>query len=95
MNLMIRTLGVAVFAFLGPLSQASETYVPGEKPKGDFDNFASSFLETHCFDCHDDETREGDLNFLELGPQLFSLLLGQFLTFKHTAQGVWQKQKIR
>ena len=68
MNLMIRTLGVAVLALLGPFSQASETYVPGEKPTGDFNTFASSFLETHCFDCHDDETKEADLNLLELGP---------------------------
>jgi len=68
MNLMIRTLGVAVFALFSTVSQASETYVPGEKPTGDFKTFASSFLETHCFDCHDDETSEGDLNLLELGP---------------------------
>ena len=68
MNLMIRTLGVAVFALFSTVSQASETYVPGEKPTGDFKTFASSFLESHCFDCHDDETSEGDLNLLELGP---------------------------
>ena len=67
MNLMIRTLGVAVFALFSTVSQASETYVPGEKPTGDFKTFASSFLESHCFDCHDDETSEGDLNLLELG----------------------------
>jgi hypothetical protein len=67
MNLITRSLGVAVFALLGPFSQASETYVPGKKPTGDFKNFASSFLERHCFDCHDDETSEGDLNLLELG----------------------------
>ena len=68
MKLMIRTLGVAVFALFSTVSQASEAYVPGEKPKGDFENFASAFLETHCFDCHDDETKEADLNLLELGP---------------------------
>lgn len=68
MNLMIRSLGVAVLAFLGPVSQASESYLPGEKPKGDFENYASSFLENHCFDCHDDENQEADLNLLELGP---------------------------
>ena len=68
MNLMTRTLGVAVFALFSTVSQASGIYVPGEKPTGDFKTFASSFLESHCFDCHDDETSEGDLNFLELGP---------------------------
>jgi hypothetical protein len=68
MNLMTRSLGVAVLALLGPVSQASETYVPGEKPKGDFENLATSFLENHCFDCHDDETKKADLNLLELGP---------------------------
>lgn len=68
MNLMIRSLGVAVLAYLGPVVQASESYVTGEKPKGDFENFASAFLENHCFDCHDDENQEADLNLLELGP---------------------------
>jgi len=68
MNVMIRSLGVAVLAYLGPVVQASESYVTGEKPKGDFENFASAFLENHCFDCHDDENQEADLNLLELGP---------------------------
>jgi len=68
MNIMIRSLGVAVLACLGLVVQASESYVTGEKPKGDFENFASAFLESHCFDCHDDENQEADLNLLELGP---------------------------
>jgi hypothetical protein len=68
MKLLIRSLGVAVFAIFGSASQASEAYIPGEKPKGDFKSFATSFLESHCFDCHDDETSKGDLNLLELGP---------------------------
>lgn len=47
---------------------ASETYVPGEKIHGDFENFAVVFLETHCFECHDDDVSKGDLNLLDLGP---------------------------
>ncbi|MBT5378128.1 MAG: DUF1592 domain-containing protein, partial [Opitutae bacterium] len=64
---MTRSLGVAVFALFSPVTQASEAYVPGEKPKGDFKDFASSFLANHCFDCHDKETAKGDLNLVELG----------------------------
>ncbi|MBT4224110.1 MAG: hypothetical protein HOD72_06550, partial [Opitutae bacterium] len=67
MNWMTRSLGVAVFALFSPVTQASEAYVPGEKPKGDFKDFASSFLANHCFDCHDKETAKGDLNLVELG----------------------------
>ena len=68
MNRLALTFGVAVLVLPFAAVQAEETYVPGEKPKGDFENFASSFLERHCFDCHDDETTKGDLNLLELGP---------------------------
>ena len=68
MNLMTRSLGVAVFAIFVHFSEAADIYVPGETPQGDFKDFASGFLEKHCFDCHDDETSKGDLNLLELGP---------------------------
>ena len=68
MNRLALTFGVAVLVLPFAAVQAEETYVPGGKPKGDFENFASSFMERHCFDCHDDETTKGDLNLLELGP---------------------------
>ena len=68
MNRLALTFEVAVLILPFAAVQAEETYVPGEKPKGNFENFASSFMERHCFDCHDDETTKGDLNLLELGP---------------------------
>ena len=68
MNQLTRTLGVAVFAVLGTVAQAAGTYTPGEPVRGDFKKFARGFLESHCFDCHDDETTKGNLNLLELGP---------------------------
>ena len=68
MNRLTLTLGVAVFALPFAAVQAEDSYVPGEKPKGDFKSFSRSFLEKHCFDCHDDETTKGDLNLLKLGP---------------------------
>ena len=67
MNKMALALVVAVLAPLGGIALAGKEYVPGEKPGGNFKDFASIFLEKHCFDCHDDETSEGDLNLLELG----------------------------
>jgi len=67
MSKLALALAVAVLFPLGGIAFAGDVYLPGEKPKGDFGNFASVFLENHCFDCHDDETSEGDLNLLELG----------------------------
>ena len=68
MNRLALTFGVAIFVLPFAAVQAEDSYVPGEKPKGDFKSFSSSFLENHCFDCHDDETTKGNLNLLELGP---------------------------
>jgi len=47
---------------------AGKVYVPGGKIPGDFEEVAVGFLESHCFDCHDDETSEAGLNLLDLGP---------------------------
>ena len=68
MNRLALTFGVAIFVLPFAAVQAEDSYVPGEKPKGDFKSFSSSFLERYCFDCHDDETTKGDLNLFELGP---------------------------
>ena len=67
MNKMALALAVAVLASLGGIALAGKEYVPGEKPGGNFEEYASVFLEKHCFDCHDDETSEAGLNLLELG----------------------------
>ena len=49
-------------------SLLGKTFVPGEIIRGDFKQIGELFLENHCFDCHDDETKEADLNLLDLGP---------------------------
>ena len=43
-------------------------FIPGENVRGDFSQIGELFLENHCVDCHDDETKEADLNLLDLGP---------------------------
>ena len=59
---------LVVFALLGAVTQAAETYTPGKPVSGDFNTFARGFLENNCFDCHDGDTTKGDLNLAELGP---------------------------
>ena len=68
MNKLTLALGVAVFVVLGTSSKAVEPYLPGEPVRGTFKDFAQGFLESHCFDCHDEETAKGDLNLVDLGP---------------------------
>jgi hypothetical protein len=67
MNKLTLTLGAAVFAVLGTAAQTAEIYTPGEPVRGDFKNFASVFLKSHCFDCHDNDTAKGDLSLEDLG----------------------------
>ncbi len=68
MNGLTFTLGVAVLAIHGTAAQAAEIYTPGEPARGNFKKFARSFLENNCFDCHDNETKKGDLSLEDLGP---------------------------
>ena len=68
MNRLTLALAVAVFAWLGTVTQAADTYTPGKPVRGDFKAFAHGFLENNCFDCHDADTTKGDLNLTELGP---------------------------
>jgi len=56
------------FAIFGVPCLLGKAYEPGERIRGDFAEIGEVFLENHCFDCHDDETKEADLNLLELGP---------------------------
>lgn len=67
MNKLTLTLAVAAFALLGAQARAADTYTPGEPVRGKFKNFAQPFLENHCFDCHDDDTKKGDLSLENLG----------------------------
>ncbi|MCP4513136.1 MAG: hypothetical protein GY826_42815, partial [Fuerstiella sp.] len=53
----------------GLLSVAvAENYTPGQRSNKTYDSFASSFLLTHCVDCHGETDPEGDLSLNELGP---------------------------
>lgn len=55
--------------FLSLLSVANaETYTPGQKVDEKFGEFAKSFLNDHCVDCHGDSDPEGDLSLSDLGP---------------------------
>ena len=68
MNKLTFTLGVAVYAVLGSAAQAADIYTPGEPAQGNFKNFAVEFLDSHCLDCHDNETKKGNLSLEDLGP---------------------------
>ena len=68
MNKLTFTLGVAVYAVLGTAAQAADIYTPGEPAQGNFKNFAVEFLDSHCLDCHDNETKKGNLSLEDLGP---------------------------
>lgn len=45
-----------------------ENFTPGQPVKGDFENFARSFLQTNCLDCHGQNEPEGGLSLTDLGP---------------------------
>ena len=68
MNKLTFTLGVAVYAVLGTAAQAADIYTPGEPAQGNFKNFAVEFLDSHCLDCHDNETKKGNLCLLYTSP---------------------------
>ena len=46
---------------------SGKVYVPGAKISGDYEEVAVGFLESHCFDCHDDETSEAGVKSSGLG----------------------------
>ena len=68
MSKLIPALAVAALAALGSVAHAADTYTPGEPVRGSYEDFAEVFLDNHCFDCHDNETKKGDLSLLDLGP---------------------------
>tara|TARA_Y100001934_G_scaffold282159_1_gene394696 strand:+ start:604 stop:3201 length:2598 start_codon:yes stop_codon:yes gene_type:complete len=61
------SLTLVVAAFIGAGARAADVYVPGEPIRGKFKNFAKAFLEEHCFDCHDDDSKKGNLSLVKLG----------------------------
>lgn len=67
MNYLPLTLAVAVMVLLAPEARSAETYTPGEPVQRKFKDFAQPFLKQHCFDCHDEETKKGELSLVDLG----------------------------
>jgi hypothetical protein len=49
-------------------ASAAGTYTPGEPVRAKFKDFALPFLEQNCIECHDNDTKKGDLSLLDLGP---------------------------
>lgn len=58
----------ALTSLTGISARANESYTPGEASTLTFEGFGQDFLIEHCFDCHDDATRKGDLSLENLGP---------------------------
>lgn len=67
MNGLSLTLLVAVMALLTPEVRSADTYTPGEPVRGEFQDFAQPFLKRHCYDCHDADTKKGELSLVNLG----------------------------
>ena len=66
MSRLSPSLTLAVFVLLGTTARAADSYTPGEPVDRKFQDLASSFLENHCFDCHDDDTSKGNLSLVGL-----------------------------
>ena len=49
-------------------SASAETYTPGHQSDKRFQDFARSFLNDHCLDCHGESHPEGNLSLHDLGP---------------------------
>ena len=67
MNHLALTLAVAVVVLLAPAARSAESYIPGAPVQKRFKDFAQPFLKQHCFDCHDADTKKGDLSISDLG----------------------------
>ena len=73
MNMPIHTFSSAlqislVALLLSAHASAAETYKPGEPVRGDYKDIVQGFLDQHCIECHDNDTKKGDLSLLDLGP---------------------------
>ena len=67
MNNAPLTLAVAVMVLLAPEARSVDTYIPGEPVQRKFKDFAQPFLKRHCLDCHDANTKKGELSLVDLG----------------------------
>jgi multidrug efflux pump subunit AcrA (membrane-fusion protein) len=52
----------------GTQTMGADSFRPGEPVSGEFKDIAQGFLDRHCIECHDNESKKGDLSLLELGP---------------------------
>ncbi len=68
MNRLPLTLAFSAWVSISATAQPVLPYTPGKPVGGNFEDFASKFLENHCFDCHDQETSKGNLSLEDLGP---------------------------
>ncbi len=64
----IFTFLVAVATLIALEGRAADTYTPGDAIHGKFNKVARPFLVKYCLDCHDNETKKGDLSLEDLGP---------------------------
>ena len=67
MNTLPSSLLAAAAISLTPNIWSAERYTPGEPVRGEFQALAQPFLERHCYDCHDTDTKKGDLSLVSLG----------------------------
>ena len=67
MKSLVLTVAVAAMVLLAPEARSADTYAPGEPVQRKFKDFAQPFLKRHCFDCHDEGTKKGDLSLMDLG----------------------------
>lgn len=47
---------------------AAEPYRPGRHLIAPFKDLAQGFIQQHCLECHDDESKKGNLSLTDLGP---------------------------
>ena len=67
-SLLMSTLLALVAVMLSASASAAETYIPGEPVHGGYKDIAQGFLDRHCIECHDNDTKKGDLSLLDPGP---------------------------
>ena len=61
-------LAFLLFGALAPLAAADETYTPGQKSNKTYAGFIRPFFNQYCLDCHDNDTKKGDLSLEGLQP---------------------------
>ncbi|MFM7605655.1 MAG: DUF1588 domain-containing protein [Prosthecobacter sp.] len=55
-------------ALIGASASGSDLYHPSQPVQGSFQDLGRVFLDQHCMECHDNDTKKGDLSLEDLGP---------------------------